>query len=53
MRSLFTTFFLARAQNQIGAHLSQSLRHLAAQANGPAGNDGDSAGEIEELFYGL
>jgi len=48
--SLQASLFFARAQDQIRAHLREGVRHLAAQADGTAGDDRDAAGEIEELF---
>jgi hypothetical protein len=53
VRSFFAALFLARAQDQVGAHLSQGFRHLAAQPYRSAGNNGHAAGQIEKLLYTL
>jgi hypothetical protein len=41
---LYAALFLASAENQIRAHLSQPFGHLSAEADRTAGNDGHAAG---------
>src|SRR5271156_5762722 len=42
--NLMAALFLAGAQHQIGSHFRQTLRHLAAQADGTSGNDRNPSG---------
>src|SRR5215472_416556 len=48
---LFTALFFARAQDEVGATLSQRFRHLATQPDRTTGDDGNTSAEIEELLY--
>jgi hypothetical protein len=47
--SLLATLLLPCAQHEIGAHFRQAFRHLAAKADGTAGDDGNASSEIKEL----
>jgi hypothetical protein len=46
---LLAAFLLAGAEHDVGAHFREGFRHLTAEADGTAGDDGQASSEIKKL----